>query len=79
MEKLLTKTKNMQKNTNTQQEYVIKIAQKENGYQARTTLRLGGVVASNPRPETFSINSAKEVVNKAIAKTKTIHRFTIAP
>lgn len=72
MEKLLTKTKNMQKNTNTQQEYVIKIAQKENGYQARTTLRLGGVVASNPRPETFSINSAKEAVNKLVNKIQII-------
>ena len=70
MEKILTQTITMEKENS--KKYKIKVSPKENGYQARTTLDLGGVVKSNPRPECYSIVSPKEAITKLVEKMQII-------
>ena len=72
MEKILTQKIVMEKIDKKNKQYKIKVSPKENGYQARTTLDLGGVVKSNPRPECYSINSPKEAITKLVEKMQII-------
>lgn len=72
MEKILTQTTVMEKTNITNKKYKIKVSPKDNGYQARTTLDLGGVVKNNPRPECYSINSPKEAITKLVEKMQII-------
>lgn len=72
MEKILSQTVVMEKTNKTNKKYKIKISPKDNGYQARTTLDLGGVIKNNPRPECYSINSPKEAITKLVDKMQII-------
>jgi integrase len=72
MEKILTQQIVMEKTNQENKKYIIKISPKENGYQARTTLNLGGVLKNNPRPECYSINSPKEAITKLVEKMQII-------
>lgn len=72
MEKILTQKITMEKTDAQLKKYKIKVSPKENGYQARTTLDLGGVVKSNPRPECYSIVSPKEAITKLVEKMQII-------
>lgn len=72
MEKILSQTKVMEKTIQDNKKYSIKVSPKDNGYQARTTLNLGGVIKKNPRPECYSINSPKEAVTKLVEKMQII-------
>lgn len=60
----------MEKENKNQKQYKIKVSPKENGYQARTTLNLGGVLKQNPRPECYSSESPKEAITKLVEKYK---------
>ena len=71
MEKIIQKAEMEKTNVNLK-EYKIKVSPKDDGYQARTTLDLGGVVKSNPRPSCYSITSPKEAVNKLVEKMQII-------
>ena len=62
----------MEKTNITNKKYKIKVSPKDNGYQARTTLDLGGVIKKNPRPECYSINSPKEAITKLVEKMQII-------
>lgn len=72
MEKILTQKTVMEKIDKKNKQYKIKVSPKDNGYQARTTLDLGGVLKSNPRPECYSINSPKEAITKLVEKMQII-------
>lgn len=72
MEKILTQANVMEKTNQNNKKYSIKVSPKDNGYQARTTLDLGGVVNKNPRPECYSINSPKEAITKLVEKMQII-------
>lgn len=72
MEKILLQKHEMEKTTNQNKKYKISLSLKDKGYQARTTLDLGGVVKSNPRPSAYSINSPKEAVTKLVEKMQII-------
>lgn len=72
MERILTQTIEMEKTNTTNKKYKIKVSPKDNGYQARTTLDLGGVLKTNPRPECYSINSPKEAITKLVEKMQII-------
>ena len=72
MEKILTQNINMENTNKIIKKYKIKVSPKGNGYQARTTLNLGGVLKNNPRPECYSINSPKDAINKLIEKMQII-------
>ena len=72
MNKVITNTNVMEKENSNQKKYRIRVSPKDNGYQARTTLDLGGVVKTNPRPECFSTNSPKEAVTKLVEKIQII-------
>jgi integrase len=72
MEKILTQQIVMEKINNNTKQYKIKVSPKDNGYQARTTLDLGGVLKNNPRPECYSINSPKEAITKLVEKMQII-------
>ena len=72
MEKILTQKIVMEKTYNKSKQYKIKVSPKDNGYQARTTLDLGGVLKTNPRPECYSINSPKEAITKLVEKMQII-------
>lgn len=68
MEKILTQNMPMEKIDTDLKKYKIKVSPKDNGYQARTTLDLGGVVKQNPRLECFSTQSAKMAINRLVEK-----------
>ena len=72
MEKILTQKIVMEKTDNKNKQYKIRVSPKDNGYQARTTLDLGGVLKTNPRPECYSINSPKEAITKLVEKMQII-------
>lgn len=72
MEKILTQNIQMEKINLNQKKYRIRVSPKDNGYQARTTLDLGGVLKKNPRPECFSTESPKEALNRLIEKIQII-------
>lgn len=72
MEKIIFQQRVMEKENKNQKQYKIKVSPKENGYQARTTLDLGGVLKKNPRPECYSSNSPKEAVTKLVEKIQII-------
>lgn len=72
MEKILTQKIVMEKTDTKSKQYKIKVSPKDNGYQARTTLDLGGVLKTNPRPECYSINSPKEAITKLVEKMQII-------
>lgn len=72
MEKILTQKIEIEKTDKDLKKYQIKVTQRDNGYQARTTLDLGGVIKPNPRPECYSIVSPKDVVTKLVEKMQII-------
>ena len=72
MEKIILQQRVMEKVNKGQKKYKIKVSPRGNGYQARTTLDLGGVLKSNPRPECYSISSPKEAVTKLVEKMQII-------
>lgn len=72
MEKILSPKHEIEKTNNMNKKYKISISLKDNGYQARTTLDLGGAVKNNPRPSAYSINSPKEAVTKLVEKMQII-------
>ena len=72
MEKILFQKHEIEKMNTDSKKYKISLSLKDNGYQARTTLDLGGVVKKNPRPSAYSINSPKEAVTKLVEKMQII-------
>ena len=72
MNKVIANTNVMEKEHSNLKKYKIRVSPKDNGYQARTTLDLGGVVKTNPRPECYSIASPKEAVNRLVEKIQII-------
>lgn len=72
MNKVITNTNVMEKEHSNLKKYKIRVSPKDNGYQARTTLDLGGVVKTNPRPECYSIASPKEAVTRLVEKMQII-------
>lgn len=72
MEKILLQKHEMERTNIKSKKYKIVISLKDNGYQARTTLDLGGVIKNNPRPSSYSINSPKEAVTKLVEKMQII-------
>ncbi len=72
MEKIIFQQRVLEKEDKNQKKYKIKVSPKENGYQARTTLDLGGVLKKNPRPECYSSNSPKEAITKLVEKIQII-------
>ena len=63
MEKIIFQQRIMEKTDKKEKQYKIKVSPRENGYQARTTLDLGGVLKKNPRPECYSSSSPKDANN----------------
>ena len=77
MEKIIFQQIVMEKENKKIKKYKIKVSPKENGYQARTTLDLGGVLKKNPRPECYSSESPKEAITKLVEKIQIIlSRYT---
>lgn len=72
MERILTEIAELEKRDEVNKKYKIKVSPKDNGYQARTTLDLGGVLKKNPRPECYSSNSPKEAITKLVEKMQII-------
>lgn len=72
MNKVISQNNVMEKINYDVKKYKIKVSPKDNGYQARTTLDLGGAVKTNPRPECYSINFPKEAVNRLVEKIQII-------
>lgn len=72
MEKILTKQIEMENTNKKNKQYKIKISPKDSGYQARTTLDLGGAVKDNPRPECYSVVSPKEAITRLVEKMQII-------
>ena len=77
MEKVIFQQRVMEKENKNEKQYKIKVSPKENGYQARTTLDLGGIIKPNPRPESYSSESPKEAITKLVEKIQIIlSRYT---
>lgn len=72
MEKVLIQKIEMEKCIDNLKKYKIKVSPRDSGYQARTTLDLGGVVKPNPRPECSSIISPKDAINRLVEKMQII-------
>lgn len=72
MEKIISQQRIMEKINKKGKQYKIKVSPKDNGYQARTTLDLGGVLKTNPRPECYSSISPKDAITKLVEKMQII-------
>ena len=72
MEKIIFQQRIMEKTDKKEKQYKIKVSPRENGYQARTTLDLGGVLKKNPRPECYSSSSPKDAITKLVEKMQII-------